>query len=281
MGSSMHEYTDTFRWQGGTVRDDRLVLGEVADGYDDVRPGYQADLIDCVLSWTGGDAGRAVEVGAGTGKATSMFAQYGMTITCLEPDPRMADVLRERLRGSAQVEIVQTRFEQWEPPRDGVSLIYCAQSWHWIDPTTRCILAYKALTPGGVLAVFGHRYLFADSQVEQTIDRVYARWAPQLVDDPATRAVAAHEYWYAKELASCGLFVDVHAEAFDTVLRYPTAAYMELFDTFSSHRLLPPAQRKQLSEAVLDALTAPFVDVQLGTVLVLARRSQVTELPCR
>lgn len=43
----------------------------------------------------GADRGAPVlEVGAGTGKATLALAERGLAVTCLEPDPRMAAVLR-------------------------------------------------------------------------------------------------------------------------------------------------------------------------------------------
>ena len=50
-----------------------LVFGEVAAEYDRVRPGYPPELIDTVLSHAPADP-TALDVGAGTGKATAMFA---------------------------------------------------------------------------------------------------------------------------------------------------------------------------------------------------------------
>jgi ubiquinone/menaquinone biosynthesis C-methylase UbiE len=50
-----------------------MVFGEVADDYDEVRPGYQAELARAVVEYADGPA-RLVEVGAGTGKATAALA---------------------------------------------------------------------------------------------------------------------------------------------------------------------------------------------------------------
>ena len=55
----------------GHGREQRLVLGEVADECDDVRPGYLAGLVDAVID----SAGAMVDIGAGTGKATLAFAR--------------------------------------------------------------------------------------------------------------------------------------------------------------------------------------------------------------
>ena len=49
----------------------RLVFGEVAELYDSVRPSYPDALVDDVLAFAGAGPGDpALEVGAGTGKAT-------------------------------------------------------------------------------------------------------------------------------------------------------------------------------------------------------------------
>jgi len=51
----------------------RLSFGGVAELYDRSRPSYPPALVDDVLEFAGvgpGEADRALEVGAGTGKAT-------------------------------------------------------------------------------------------------------------------------------------------------------------------------------------------------------------------
>src|SRR5690349_1659884 len=61
------------------MRERRLVFGEAADLYDRHRPAYPEQLIDELVGVAGLDGRRAVlEVGAGTGKATLMFAARGI-----------------------------------------------------------------------------------------------------------------------------------------------------------------------------------------------------------
>ena len=61
----------------------------------------------------------------------------------------------------------------------GVPVLISAQAWHWVDPATRRELAHRALVPGGVLALFGHEYAFADPHVEAAVNAAYARHARQ------------------------------------------------------------------------------------------------------
>jgi trans-aconitate methyltransferase len=259
-----------FAWQAGTERADRPFLGEIADAYQDIRPAYGPELVDQVLTYAGHPI-RAVEVGAGTGKATDGFAGRGVQVDCIEPDPAMADVLARRFEGTS-VRVRRAAFEDWRPT-ELVPLVYSAQAWHWVDPNIRCKAAYDALVPGGALALFGHRYLLEDRDVEDVLDRVYLDQAPHLLGDPRTREVAPSEYWYTTELANSGLFIDVDAAFFDTVVTYDVDAYLALVATFSSHRQLTEEQLRRLVTGLREALSSVgTVRVQLGTVLALARK---------
>jgi SAM-dependent methyltransferase len=252
-----------------------MVFGEVADEYDDVRAGYAPELVDTVFDYLGRVPRRAIEVGAGTGKATSAFAGRGAPVVCLEPDPQMANMLRRADRPG--VEVVVSRFEDYSPPAGWVDLVFCAQAWHWVDAQRRCQMAYDALAPGGVLAVFGHEYRFADPQMAAAVHgEAYAQYAPELLEDPAdTSPGGPGEQWFAVELAGCGLFTDVRTVEFRRVLRYPTVQFLALLRTFSNHRMLAPDRRASLHEAIAAVVDARdgVVEIDLATVLAVGRRS--------
>jgi predicted RNA methylase len=79
-------------------REQALVFGEIATEYERVRPGYPTALIDDVIAYSPADP-TALDIGAGTGKAAVPFAERGVRIIALEPDPAIAVVLRERVAG--------------------------------------------------------------------------------------------------------------------------------------------------------------------------------------
>ncbi|MDX6331951.1 MAG: hypothetical protein QOI83_4334, partial [Streptomycetaceae bacterium] len=66
------------------------LFGEVAELYDAGRPGYSDAMVTEVLAYAALGDRAAVEVGAGTGKATLPFAALGIALVCVEPDARMA-----------------------------------------------------------------------------------------------------------------------------------------------------------------------------------------------
>jgi SAM-dependent methyltransferase len=146
----------------------------------------------------------------------------------------MAHVLRRADRPG--VEVVVSRFEDYSPAAGWVDLVFCAQAWHWVDAQRRCQMAYDALAPGGVLALLGHEYRFANPQMAAAVHgEAYAQYAPELLEDPAdTPPGGPGEQWFAVELAGCGLFTDVRTVEFRRVLRYPTAQFLALLRTFES-----------------------------------------------
>jgi hypothetical protein len=55
-----------------------LSFGSVASAYERYRPGYPDAVVDQVLASAGGPVRTALEIGAGTGKATRVFAGRGV-----------------------------------------------------------------------------------------------------------------------------------------------------------------------------------------------------------
>jgi SAM-dependent methyltransferase len=248
-----------------------MVFGEVAREYDEVRAGYPAELVDAVFGYLGRVPDRIVEVGAGTGKATGLFAGRGAALTCLEPDPAMAEVLRERF---PEAEVLVRRFEDYLPPPGGVPLVTCAQAWHWVPAEVRRDKARETLAPGGVLAVFGNHYSFVDDALADDLHRAYAVHAPELLAAGVGPPPPPGEDWVTREFAGDPGFTDVTARGFTAVVPYPTARYISLLNTFSPHRMAAPATRAVLHAALAEVVDAygGVVDTLLSTTLSMARR---------
>ncbi|MGP8162155.1 MAG: methyltransferase domain-containing protein [Candidatus Dormibacteria bacterium] len=259
-------------------REQRFIFGEAAELYDRARAGYPVALVDDVLSFAriDGDRLRALEVGAGTGKATVAFAARGIEILALEPSPAMAAVAMRNCRGFPRVRIAVSTFEDW-PAETGVfGLLFAAQSWHWVDPAVRWVKAAQALQERGVLALMGHRVNWQGEPVRDEMDEIYARVAPDLLaHNPGLPGLRRErDDGVTDEIIRTGDFDDVTERAYQWSARLTAGGFVDLLATQSDHRLLAEAVRAELFDALHALITAHGGEVVVPelTRLRLARR---------
>lgn len=86
-----------------------LSFGSAASAYEQFRPGYPDELVDEILAYADRPVRTALEIGAGTGKATRVFAGRGVAVTATEPDSAMLQELRKHVPET--VTTVQAAFE--------------------------------------------------------------------------------------------------------------------------------------------------------------------------
>ncbi len=258
------------------VRAPGLVFGEIAEDYDRVRPGYPDGLIDDVLDYSGlaGSGRSALEVGAGTGKATVSFAERGVPIVALEPDPAMAAVLARHVAGLGQVRIVPETFEQYRP-EEGFGLLYCGDAWHWTQPESRWQLASQALAPGGALALFWHYDRIDDPAQRQRMFDVIAEITPSvIVDDEPIEPSRLLAEWPASDMADRPDFDELSGRIYPSKLTVSGADYLTHMATRSQIRLLTEPARARLFEALTEVF-ADEVTLAIYNALYLARRTSV------
>jgi trans-aconitate methyltransferase len=154
-----------------------LSFGSVASAYERFRLGYPDELVDEVLDYAAAPVRTALEIGAGTGKATRAFAAKAITVTATDPDAAMLAELREHV--PATVITMQSPFEE-VPLTSSYDLVFAAASLHWTEPTHRWSRVAALLNPGGVFASFGGPIHLADESAEQA---VRAARSPYLIDD--------------------------------------------------------------------------------------------------
>lgn len=109
------------------MSDRALSFGVMAEAYERFRLGYPVELFDMVVAYAAQPVRTALEIGAGTGKATRLFAQRGVTVTATEPDGAMLAELRKHV--PADVTAVQAAFEDLRPG-ERYGLVYAAAALH-------------------------------------------------------------------------------------------------------------------------------------------------------
>ena len=259
------------------VREQRLVFGEDPELYEKARAGYPERLVDEVLAFAGVEASqiRALEVGAGTGKATMSFARRGVDIVALEPSAAMAAVARGNCEGFANVRIEVASFENWPLEPAAFHLVFAAQSWHWVDRELRGAKAADALVQGGTLALFWHRTDWHGEPVRDDLDELYRRMVPELharaPGFPGLSPTGSDDE-HSAEIATSPPFTDLVTRTYGWSATLTADAFVELLLTQSDHRLLPGETRAELLGAVRHLITdhGGRIKVPHATFLILA-----------
>jgi SAM-dependent methyltransferase len=211
----------------------------------------------------------ALEIGAGTGKATRAFAARAVAVTATDPDPEMLAELSRQVPDT--VTIVRSSLEELDltGPFD---LVYAAAALHWTDPATRWTRVAALLPRGGTFASFGGPTGVADPALEEQIRAVRLPYVPdENVPSPDGSSPDAPMQWPGSELEASPLFTDVEQTVLVRRLEMPADDYVAHIGTVSAYLVLPPARRTEVLRLIREVLPDP-VDVAADLTLHLARR---------
>jgi SAM-dependent methyltransferase len=228
----------------------QVIFGNDPTGYAEGRPEYPARVYEVLRTTCQlGPATNAFDVGAGTGQATFHLLEHGYQVTAIEPDTRLAAVLREKVTedGLKRLSVCATSFETAELLDASFDLGVAATSFHWLDapPTLRKIMSL--LRPGGWWAmwwtVFGdpkqpdefrHRTEIFFEDLERSPSHGNRPNVPFALDTE-TRM---------RELREAG-FESISYESIQWTARMTTKQVLALTATFSPVACLPETQRER------------------------------------
>ncbi|MET7376259.1 class I SAM-dependent methyltransferase [Micromonospora arida] len=246
-----------------------LSFGMVARRYERHRPGYPAELVDLVLTYADRPVRSALEIGAGTGKATRLFAAAGVTVTATEPDGAMLAELRKHV--PADVRTVRAAFEDLRPGAR-YHLVYAAAALHWTKPEGRWSRMAALLEPGGVFASFGGPIQLVDPAVA---DAVRIARAPFLDSDeipsPDGTPPGQAMQWPGTELQRSVWFTDVQQTVIERRLTMSARDYVGHLSTISAYLALPTSEQEQVF-AQIEQVLPETVELSADVIVHLARR---------
>nr|WP_241670774.1 class I SAM-dependent methyltransferase [Streptomyces lavendulae] len=227
------------------------------------------ELFDTVVGYAEQPVRTALEIGAGTGKATRLFAQQGISLTATEPDGAMLAEFRRHV--PASVRTVQAAFEDLRPG-EKYGLVYAAAALHWTNPEGRWQRMAALLEPGGVFASFGGPIRLADPAVGEA---VRAARAPFLESDevPSPDGTPPEQdmQWPGTELQRSVWFTDVQQSVIERRLTMSARDYVGHLSTISAYLILPVSEQEQVFGQIMQVLPETvelFADVTVH----LARR---------
>ncbi|MGW5479591.1 class I SAM-dependent methyltransferase [Streptomyces sp. NPDC004008] len=251
------------------MADRALSFGAMAQAYERFRPGYPVELFDMVLAYADQPVRTALEIGAGTGKATRLFARRGIRVTATEPDEAMLAELRKHV--PASVRTVQAAFEDLEPG-ERYGLVYAAAALHWTKPDERWSRMAALLEPGAAFASCGGPIRLADPAVDEA---VRAARAPFLESDeipsPDGTPPGHAMQWPGTELQRSEWFTDVQQCLIERNLTMSARHYIGQLSTVSAYLMLPNSEREQVFGQIMQVLPET-VEIVADITVHLARR---------
>ena len=207
-----------------------------------IAPGHVTALVDDILEYARPRDSPVVEVGPGpAGTVSKELASRGVDLTCVEADRDTVDSLRRSLPGEPTVVVAHCRFEEWTPPGAGsFGLMYCGQSWHFLDPERRLDKALSVLKAGGTLALSWNYVANPASPIRQALARAHsarglAHIGRRILDDhsapESSRSCLA-------EIAESPLFGDSRTRSYSWSAGFSLAGYLKVLSAFTDRGLM-------------------------------------------
>lgn len=260
----------------GIDRSRRITFEEQADRYDASASAYPTALVDDIIALAGMTPGaRILEIGCGSGQATVSFTERGFAIVAVELGSRLAQLAAEKLRRFPAAQVIAHEFESWDLPDQPFDLVISAEAFHWIVPEIGIPKVAQALRPGGLVALFWAVVERLDTPLHRAIAAAYAATAPDWVNPLASEVDAAFITGaISASFERVGGFEPLRARTYlaSSGPLVTNAQYLEELRTFSSHRDMPEAIRRDLYAAIAAAFQAhgDHLEQRIGHVLLYA-----------
>ncbi len=214
---------------GVANRSDRATsFGAVAEDYDRLRPGPPDAAVDWLLP---AHCDVAVDLAAGTGLLTRVLARKVAQVVAVEPDARMAAVLRARSPG---VQVRPGTGEAIPMPDASADGVFVSSAWHWMDPDRAVPEIARVLRDGGRFGV-----------IWSSLDRE-ADWPRELrrLSRPETDAQEQPRWRHHQVTLPAGApFGDIDTAAFGYPRRMAIGDVVDLLATYSGVITASPEDR--------------------------------------
>jgi SAM-dependent methyltransferase len=120
-------------------------LGGAAAESAAARPSYPVEAVRFVVP---PGARRVLDLGAGTGKLTSVLLDLGHDVVAVEPDDAMRALIDPR------AEVHAGTAEDVPVADSSVDAVVVGQAWHWFDPVAAMASVRRVARPGAPLGLF-------------------------------------------------------------------------------------------------------------------------------
>lgn len=154
----------------------KMAFDQMADYYDHYRPRYPEEIIRTILHKAQLTSGaKVLEIGAGSGKATAQFADFGFEMLCLDPGEHLIKQAKTRLNRS-NITFAVSRFEDYPLPKNHFDAVLSAQAFHWIEKPEGLRLCSETLKRQGYLLPFWNIEILHDTALDKDLYEIMDRY---------------------------------------------------------------------------------------------------------
>jgi ubiquinone/menaquinone biosynthesis C-methylase UbiE len=171
-----------------------------ASKYDRTRPTPPPALLDLLTQLIHRPHPTlVVDMGSGTGLSTAIWAERAQQVIGIEPNADMRTQAVRKLEQhpyAANIEYREGFAHRTGLPDGCADIVTCAQSLHWMEPTSTLAEIARILRPGGLFAAYDYDW---PPTLNWELERVYQEIEKRLVEVLRERELAQNLKMWPKE----------------------------------------------------------------------------------
>jgi len=229
---------------------------ESATYYDKYRPSYPDEMIDFIINKTGiSKESKIVEIGAGSGKATKLFAQKSLSMFCIEPGENLVKLGKKNFENHIGIEYHKARFEEWNCPEEAFDLAISAQAFHWVPKPIGYQKCAQTLKSGGFIGLFWNHYMESTNQVDKELLELADKYGSiplfyLMSDDNSEKRIAFN----INSIESSDYFKNVAIHKYPWEQTYTAEEYLGFLKTGNGYLSLNENERAYVEKEVIDII---------------------------
>ena len=218
--------------------------------YDKARPRYPEALISHVAHLVQlGSHSRLLEIGCGSGIATTAFAGYQCPILCVEPNPDFCEIAKRNCKQFQKVIINQSSFEECPLEVSAFDMVVSASAFHWVQPEVGYPKVADTLRDNGYFVLLWNKEPQPTSDVCQLLAESYLQMGLSSLGQFETEEKRQQMLKALVQPAiESRLFKEVDSRQITVDIRYTVEDYLLLLSSYSPYLSLEESRRNNLFE---------------------------------
>lgn len=249
-----------------------------AETYHSVRPGYPTELYEDIKDLCGiSSVSRLLEIGAGSGIATTELAKFGCRIVAIEPGSHLAAIVRKQTEGLKNVEVLEETFENFESS-ERFDAILAFTSFHWLKDENKYQKALNLLNRSGSLVLAWNWFFQSNSPAVAAVNSVYHELLSDVYPGQMDAARVNEDTFSTltqreREVIQNPLFYPVFLKKYLVVYNYNAQTYPKLLNTFPKVIGVEEQRRLRFLERVSEVVARHGgISVPVLTSLIICRK---------